>query len=60
MNKESKDDHKCLMSRCSVEYDPTEMTYTVTYQCKYCGKMHSVIMNSKCVHDFLAAVTMGF
>lgn len=59
VNKES-EDHKCLMSRCSIEYHPENMIYTVTMSCKWCGHMKTIDMDSSCVHDFLAAVTMGF
>ena len=59
LNKESTDNHKCIMSRCSVEYQPDNMIYSVTMQCKFCGKIKSIDMDSSCVHDFLAAVTMG-
>lgn len=53
-------EHRCIMSRCAIDYDPKDMTYTVTMQCKFCGKLQSVTMDSSCVHDFLAAATMGF
>ena len=53
-------DHNCVMSRCTVEYHHKDMIYTVTMSCKWCGQMKSVNMDSSCVHDFLAAVTMGF
>ena len=57
---DSKKEHTCILSRCCVEYDPKEMIYTVVSQCKFCGKMNAVRMNSDCVHDFLKAVTMGY
>lgn len=52
--------HTCLLSRCTVKYNPEEMIYTVVSQCKFCGKLNVVHMNSDCVHDFLKAVTMGY
>lgn len=52
--------HDCTMSGCTIDYDPKEMIYSVTFQCRDCGKSRIVKMNSNCVHDFLAAVTMGF
>ena len=52
--------HTCILSRCTVEYDPDEMIYTVVSQCKFCGRMRVARMNSNCVHDFLKAVTMGY
>lgn len=52
--------HKCTMSGCRIEYNPKTMIYTVEFQCKDCKKEHSIQMDSSCVHDFLAAVTMGF
>lgn len=53
-------DHTCTLSRCTVEYNPKEMIYTVVSQCMFCGKMRAARMNSDCVHDFLKAVTMGY
>lgn len=52
--------HNCIMSRCVVNYDPHYMYYTVVFQCRDCGKLHSVTMTSDNVHDFLKAVTMGY
>lgn len=48
-----------LMSECNVSYDNFDMIYTVTFQSKN-HKTAVIKMDSSCVHDFLAAVTMGF
>lgn len=58
--KTPKEEHTCTMSRCCVEYEPKEMIYTVTLQCKFCGRMDSFKANSDCIHDLLKAVTMGY
>lgn len=48
-----------VMSKCNVSYDNSDMIYTVTFQSKD-HKTAVIKMDSSCVHDFLAAVTMGF
>ena len=48
-----------VMSECNVSYDNSNMIYTVTFHSKDHEKA-VIKMDSSCVHDFLAAVTMGF
>lgn len=54
--KTTQPEHTCIAGRVHLDFDPHYMLYTITAQCRVCGKLQSMKIEYDAINDLTHAL----